>query len=232
MVFNFKKDERKSRFTELLGQLDMTVMDYPFHYEGCPLLSMEMIHHFVTTSDNWLSVDVNKNQILLHCDYGGWPLLVFIISCFLIFRHEQTGETKTLDLVQKEAPRGLLQEVSAINYSASQVRYLQYISRRNVKADEWPPKDKILVLDCLIMRTVPSFNADGGCRPVVRLYGRDPHGSSPATEQIFSMGKKSRSTKAYSKVGFDLLNWQVEGIRCDHHFSLTPACERSIMTPL
>jgi hypothetical protein len=95
LVFNFREGERKSQLTEILSQYDMTVMDYPRQYEGCPVLSMEMIHHFLRSSDSWLTLEGNQNIILMHCERGGWPLLAFILASFLIYSKLHSGEQKT-----------------------------------------------------------------------------------------------------------------------------------------
>jgi formin 2 len=56
MVFNFREGERRSQISDILSQYDMTVMDYPRQYEGCPMLPLEMIHHFLRSSESWLSL--------------------------------------------------------------------------------------------------------------------------------------------------------------------------------
>ncbi|WZZ91905.1 hypothetical protein YC2023_120484 [Brassica napus] len=38
--------DQRSQISDVLSQHDMTVMDYPSHYQNCPLLPLEMIHHF------------------------------------------------------------------------------------------------------------------------------------------------------------------------------------------
>lgn len=190
LVFNFREGERKSHLTEILAQYDMTVMDYPRQYEGCPILSMEMIHHFLRSSESWLSLEGNQNIILMHCERGGWPLLAFILAAFLIYGKMYTGELKTLDMLHREAPKGLLPLLSPLNPMPSQLRYLQYVSRRN-NAPEWPPPDRSLTLDCLIFRVVPSFDSEGGCRPLVRIFGQDPRSKKNRTTQmLFSQSKK------------------------------------------
>ncbi|KAG0463200.1 hypothetical protein HPP92_021676 [Vanilla planifolia] len=50
----------------------------------------------------------------------------------------------------QQAPRELLQFYPP-NPLPSQIRYLQYISRRNV-GSIWPPLDRALTLDCIILR--------------------------------------------------------------------------------
>lgn len=37
LAFNFREGEKRSQFAEILCEYDVTVMDYPRHYEGCPL---------------------------------------------------------------------------------------------------------------------------------------------------------------------------------------------------
>jgi hypothetical protein len=203
LVFNFREGERKSHLTEILAQYDMTVMDYPRQYEGCPILSMEMIHHFLRSSESWLSLEGNQNIILMHCERGGWPLLAFILAAFLIYGKMYTGELKTLDMLHREAPKGLLPLLSPLNPMPSQLRYLQYVSRRN-NAPEWPPPDRSLTLDCLIFRVVPSFDSEGGCRPLVRIFGQDPRSKKNRTTQmLFSQSKKR--VRHYRQVDCDVV---------------------------
>lgn len=216
LVFNFREGERKSQLTDILSQYDMTVMDYPRHYEGCPILSLEMIHHFMRSSDSWISLEGQQNIVLMHCERGGWPTLAFMLSGFLIYRKLHTGEQKTLDMLHREAPRGLLQLLSPLNPIPSQIRYLQYITRRNI-SPEWPPPDRALTLDCLILRVVPSFDTDGGCRPIVRIYGRDPQSKGDRTTQmLFNMGKKSKSVRHFKQVDCDVVKIDIQcGVQGD-----------------
>lgn len=130
--FNFREGEKRSQFAEILCEYDVTVMDYPRQYEGCPVLPLSLIHHFLCVCESWLSLRNHNNVILLHCERGGWPLLAFILASFLIFRKLQSGERKTLEMVYREAPKGLSQLLSPLNPFPSQLRYLQYISRRNI----------------------------------------------------------------------------------------------------
>lgn len=133
LVFNFREGEKQSLIANILSEYDMTVMDYPRQYEGCPLLTMETIHHFLRSSESWLSLS-HKNVLLLHCERGGWLVLAFMLAALLIYRKQYTGEHKTLDMIYKQAPRELLQLMSPLNPMPSQLRYLQYITRRNVGA--------------------------------------------------------------------------------------------------
>ncbi|KAL3746318.1 hypothetical protein ACJRO7_015299, partial [Eucalyptus globulus] len=56
LVFNFREGEEQSKLANILSEYDMTIMDYPRQYEGCPLLTMEMIHHFLRSCESWLSL--------------------------------------------------------------------------------------------------------------------------------------------------------------------------------
>lgn len=196
MVFNFREGEHQSQIASILSEFDTTVMDYPRHYEGCPLLTMEMVHHFLRSSESWLSLGQN-NVLLMHCERGGWPVLAFMLAGLMIYRKQYTGEQKTLDMIYKQAPRELLQLLSPLNPLPSQLRYLQYISRRNV-GSEWPPLDRALTLDCVILRVLPNFDRESGCRPIFRIYGQDPFIATDRTPKVlFSTPKKSRAVRLY-----------------------------------
>ncbi|XP_022136253.1 formin-like protein 18 [Momordica charantia] len=204
MVFNFREGESQSMITNILSDYDMTVMDYPRHYEGCPLLTMEMIHHFLRSSESWLSLG-QQNVLLMHCERGGWPVLAFMLAALLIYRKQYAGEQKTLDMIYKQAPRELLQLMSPLNPLPSQLRYLQYVSRRNV-ASEWPPLDRALTLDCVIIRFIPNMDGEGGCRPIFRIYGQDPFMAADRTSKVlFSTPKKSKLVRQYKQVDCELV---------------------------
>ncbi|CAK9183315.1 unnamed protein product [Ilex paraguariensis] len=192
----------------------MTIMDYPRHYEGCPLLSMEEIHHFLRSSESWLSLG-QQNVLLMHCERGGWPVLAFMLAALLIYRKHYTGEHKTLDMVYKQAPRELLQLLSPLNPLPSQLRYLQYVSRRNV-ASEWPPLDRVLTLDCIIIRMIPNFDGEGGCRPMFRIYGQNPLMVADQRPRVlFSTPKKSKTVRHYKQAECELvkidINCHIQG---------------------
>ncbi|XP_065877871.1 formin-like protein 20 [Euphorbia lathyris] len=197
MVFNFREGDRRSQISDILSQYDMTVMDYPRQYEGCPMLALEMIHHFLRSSESWLSLEGQQNVLLMHCERGGWPVLAFMLAGLLLYRKQYSGEQKTLEMVYKQAPKELLHLLTPLNPHPSQLRYLQYISRRNFGSD-WPPSDIPLVLDCLILRTLPLFEGGRGCRPLVRVYGQDA--SKPAnrtSKLLFSTSKTKNDVRHY-----------------------------------
>ncbi|KAL2462861.1 Formin-like protein 20 [Forsythia ovata] len=200
MVFNFKEGERRSQISDVLSQYDMTVMDYPRQYEGCPLLPLEMIHHFLRSSESWLSLEGQQNVLLMHCERGGWPVLAFMLAGLLLYRKQYTGEQKTLEMVYKQAPRELLHLLSPLNPQPSQLRYLQYISRRTFGSD-WPPPDTPLALDCIILRVLPLYDGGRGCRPIVRVYGQDPSSkaSSRTSKLLFSTSKKRKHARLYGQ---------------------------------
>lgn len=208
MVFNFREGENQSQIASILSEFDMTVMDYPRHYESCPLLSMEMIHHFLRSSESWLSLG-QQNVLLVHCQRGGWPVLAFMLAALLLYRKQFTDEQKTLDMIYKQAPLELLQLMSPLNPAPSQLRYLQYVSRRNV-GTQWPPLDRALTLDCIILRLIPSMDAEGGCRPIFRIYGQDPFMAADRTPKVlFSTPKGSKLVRHYKQVAQVSSIWKI-----------------------
>ncbi|PIA59824.1 hypothetical protein AQUCO_00400599v1 [Aquilegia coerulea] len=232
MVFNFREGERQSQVASILSDYDMTVMDYPRHYEGCPLLTMEMIHHFLRSSESWLSLG-QQNLLLMHCERGGWPALAFMLAGLLLYRKQYTGEQKTLDMIYKQAPRELLQLLSPLNPMPSQLRYLQYVSRRNV-GSEWPPLDRALTLDCIIIRILPNFDGEGGCRPVFRIYGQDPFLASDRTPKVlYSTPKKSKAVRYYKQADCELvkidIHCHIQGDVVLECISMDEDLEREVM---
>ncbi|WZZ37919.1 hypothetical protein YC2023_034178 [Brassica napus] len=199
MVFNFREGDQRSQISDVLSQYDMTVMDYPRHYESCPLLPLEMIHHFLKSSESWLSLEGQQNVLLMHCERGGWPVLAFMLSGLLLYRKQYQGEVKTLEMVHKQAPKELLHLLSPLNPQPSQLRYLQYISRRDLGSD-WPPSETPLLLDCLILRDLPRFEGREGCRPIVRVYGQDPKAKANRSSVVlFSTPKTKKHTRLYQQ---------------------------------
>lgn len=199
MVFNFRDGDSRSRMESVLTEYDMTIMDYPRYYEGCPLLTMETIHHFLKSAESWLLLS-QQNILLSHCELGGWPTLAFMLASLLLYRKQCSGEQKTLEMIYKQAPRELLQLMSPLNPLPSQLRFLQYISSRNV-GSQWPPLDRALTLDSVNLRLIPDFDGEGGCRPIFRIYGQDPFMASDQTSKVlFSMPKRSKAVQKYKQV--------------------------------
>lgn len=214
LVFNFREGEAQSEIGNIVSDYDLTVMDYPRHFESCPVLTIEVIHHFLKSSESWLALG-QHNVLLLHCERGGWPVLAFMLSALLIYRKQYSGEQRTLDMVYRQAPRDHLHLLSPLNPVPSQLRYLQYISRRNV-ALEWPPLDRALTLDCVIFRFIPDFDGKGGCRPIFRVYGQDPFLVADKTPKVlYSTPKRSKTIRAYKQAECELvkidINCHIQG---------------------
>ncbi|KAK3029751.1 hypothetical protein RJ639_038028 [Escallonia herrerae] len=210
LAFNFREGEKRSHFAEILCEYDVTVLDYPRQYEGCPLLPISLIHHFLRVCESWLLHGNQQNVILLHCERGGWPTLAFLLASFLIFRKLHSGERKTLESVYREAPKGLLQLLSPLNPFPSQLRYLQYVSRRNI-IPEWPPPERAISLDCLILRAIPKFDNQNGCRPVVRIFGRNLVSKGGlSTHMLFSLPKRGRSLQHYRQKDSDVIKIDIQ----------------------
>jgi len=198
LVFNFREEETKSLVANIISEYDITIMDYPRHYEGCPVLKMELIHHFLRSSESWLSLG-QHNVLLMHCERGGWPVMAFMLAALLIYRKVYNGEHRTLDMIYRQSPHELLHLLTPLNPIPSQLRYLQYVSRRNVALD-WPPLDRALMLDCIILRFFPNFDGEGGCHPLFRIYGQDPFSADKSPKMLYSMPKRSKNVRAYKQV--------------------------------
>lgn len=210
LAINFREGEKRSSFAEILCGYDVTVMDYPRQYEGCPLLPMSLIHHFLRVCENWLSLRNHQNVILLHCERGGWPLLALMLASLSVFRKLHGGERKNLELVYREAPKGLLQLLSPLNPFPSQLRYLQYVSRRSISLN-WPPAERAISLDCLIVRGIPKFDNQDGCRPIIRIFGRNLLGKGGlSTQMLFTMPKKNRSLRHYCQKESDVIKIDIQ----------------------
>ncbi|KAJ4917002.1 Formin-like protein 14 [Raphanus sativus] len=210
LAFNFREGEKRSVFAETLCEYDVTVLEYPRQYEGCPLLPLSLIQHFLRVCENWLSRGNRHDVILLHCERGGWPLLAFILASFLIFRKVHSGERRTLEIVHREAPKGLLQLLSPLNPFPSQLRYLQYVARRNI-SPEWPPPERSLSLDCVIIRAIPNFDSQHGCRPIIRIFGRNYSSTSGlSTEMLYSMSNKKKPLRHYRQAECDVIKLDIQ----------------------
>ncbi|CAH1432741.1 unnamed protein product [Lactuca virosa] len=172
MIVNFREGDPGSiKIHQTLLEHYITIMDYPRDYEGCPLVPIEVIHHFLKSSESWLSLG-QQNVLLVHSELGGWPVLAFMLAALLLDRKHFTSESRALEMVLKQAPPDKLPLVpllSELDATASQLRYLQYGNTY----ERWPPADKPLKLICVIMRMIPDFNEKGGCCPAFRIYGRD-----------------------------------------------------------
>ncbi|KAK7407041.1 hypothetical protein VNO78_08681 [Psophocarpus tetragonolobus] len=208
VALNFRDGEHRSRFSHILCELDVTVIDYPKQYEGCPLLPLSLLHHFLRLSESCLADP--SGLLLFHCERGGWPLLAFLLAAFLVFRKVQSGERRILEMVHREAPKGLLPLLSPLNPLPSQLRYVQYVARRNIGA-HWPPPERPLSLDCVILRGVPAFDGPNGCRPLFRIFGRNFLSKGPlSTHMIYNMHKKKKSLRHYRQADCDVIKIDIQ----------------------
>ncbi|KAJ0585766.1 putative tensin phosphatase, C2 domain, formin, FH2 domain, protein-tyrosine phosphatase [Helianthus annuus] len=172
MVVNFKQGgDGKTAIADAVSTYDMKLTEYSWQYDGCPLLPLETVDNFLQSCDSWLSVSTQKNVLLLHCERGGLPILAFMLAGLFLVRKIYNGEQRTLDLIYKQSSRDAVYILSPLNPQPSQIRYLQYVTKRNLGID-WPPEVSPLALDCLILRVLPVIDGKG-CRPIIRIYGHD-----------------------------------------------------------
>nr|BAJ94513.1 predicted protein [Hordeum vulgare subsp. vulgare] len=211
MVFNFEGGKKNNQTARIFSGHDMSAMGYPRNYEGCPLLTLEMIHHFLRSSESWLSLS-QDNFLLIHSEHGGWPVLAFALAALLVYLRRCKDERKALEMIHKYAPPGLVELFSPLDPAPSHLRYLKYVSRRHNSPELWPPADRMLNLNCAIIRTVPNFDGQGGCRPIFRIYGPDPlapHDSS--AKVLFSTPKTNDFVQLYTQEDSEIIKIN---IRC------------------
>ncbi|KAF8074399.1 hypothetical protein N665_1104s0007 [Sinapis alba] len=209
LAFNFREVGTRSVMADVLSEHGLTIMDYPRHYEVCSLLPVEVMHHFLRS------------------------ILAFMIAALLIYRKQYSGEYKTLDMICKQAPRELMHLFSQLNPIPSQLRYLQYVSRRNV-VSEWPPLDRALTMDCVILRCVPDVSGQGGCRPIFRVYGQDPFFvDDKKPKLLYSTPKKGKHLRMYKQAECELvkidIKCHVQGDIVIECLSLNDDMEREVM---
>ncbi|WOG95210.1 hypothetical protein DCAR_0414516 [Daucus carota subsp. sativus] len=197
MVFNFKQGDNTSLVSSFLSSYGMTIMEYPQHFEGTPLLPLETIHKILHFCQSWLSL-TGHHVLLMHCEYGGWPLLAFMLAALLLYRKQYDSEHKTLEMIYNQAPRELLYLFSPLNPHPSHLRYLQYMSHTTLGL-HWALVDTPLALDCIIFRLLPLFDGGKGCRPVVRVYGHVPSSASTnkSSKLLFSTLKTRENARLY-----------------------------------
>uniref|UniRef100_A0A0E0KFB0 C2 tensin-type domain-containing protein n=1 Tax=Oryza punctata TaxID=4537 RepID=A0A0E0KFB0_ORYPU len=151
------------------------ITEYPCHHRHAPSLPLATTRALLATCVDWLVTDGQLNVLLMRCDRGAWPALALAMASLLVYMEEpgppERVTTTTLAAMYGRAPVALLAAGSALDPRPSHLRYLQYVTRlRRMTRHEPPPP--LLILDCLILRPVPDFDGNGGCRPVVRVHGR------------------------------------------------------------
>ncbi|KAL1532414.1 hypothetical protein AAHA92_32429 [Salvia divinorum] len=214
IVFSFGDGDYHKEITSVLAKHGITVVDYPSQNVCCPVLTVEMIHHFLRSSESWLCIG-QRNVLLMHCQSGAYPVLAFMLSAFLIYRDQYSVEKKTLDMVYKQAPHEAMHTLSPIDPLPSQLRYLQYVSQRNI-GSRWPPLDRALTLDCVILRAIPNMDGKGGCHPIFRVYGPDPlMAADPKTKMLFSMPRRCQDVCYFRQADHEIvkidINCHVQG---------------------
>ncbi|KAG8076918.1 hypothetical protein GUJ93_ZPchr0006g42125 [Zizania palustris] len=178
MVFNFEGGKKDYQIASIFSDFEMSVMGYPRNYEGCPLLIMEMIHHFVRSGESWLSLG-QDNFLLIHSEQGGWPVLAFALAALLIYLRRYNDEGKALEMVYRQAPPRLVKLFSPLNPTPSQLRYL---------------------------KGVPNFDGQGGCRPIFRIYGPDPFAPNDKSAKVlFSIPKTSDFVQLYTQEDSEII---------------------------
>uniref|UniRef100_A0A0E0NWU3 C2 tensin-type domain-containing protein n=1 Tax=Oryza rufipogon TaxID=4529 RepID=A0A0E0NWU3_ORYRU len=158
------------------------VAEYPCGHRHGPSLPLATARALLATCVDWLVTDGQRNVLLMRCDRRARPALALAMASLLVYMEEEpappdselvTTTTATLAAVYGRAPVALLAAGSALDPRPSHLRYLQYVTRlRGMTTRLEPPPPPLLVLDCLILRPVPDFDGNGGCRPVVRVHGR------------------------------------------------------------
>ncbi|XP_076881684.1 formin-like protein 20 [Bidens hawaiensis] len=198
MLFNFKQPHhQKTQISAILSERDIKLTEYPWQHEGCAMLPLQVVCLSLQSCENWLSLSDQKNVLLMHCERGGWPVLAFMLAGLLLFTKQYTGEQKTLEMVYKQAPHELFNILLQLNPQPSQLRYLQYVTKRNLGID-WPPEEAHLAIDCVILRFLPLIGGKG-YRPIIRIYGRDPllTESDKSCKLLFSTLTPTSNTKKH-----------------------------------
>lgn len=56
MIHKFREGDKETKIVSVLSGYDIIIMDFSQPYEGCQLLLMEVIHHFLISSERWLAL--------------------------------------------------------------------------------------------------------------------------------------------------------------------------------
>ncbi|XP_048134075.1 uncharacterized protein LOC115727736 [Rhodamnia argentea] len=63
MVLNFGEQENQSQMAKVLSEYDITVMELPQNYGGCPIPRVEIIHYFLRSADEWKKQDGEQKTL-------------------------------------------------------------------------------------------------------------------------------------------------------------------------
>ncbi|KAI3844341.1 hypothetical protein MKW92_013648 [Papaver armeniacum] len=178
----------------IVGQLREHLPEASFMSQVAGILSdydMTVIHHFLRSCESWLSL-------------GGWPVLAFMLAALLIYRKQYSAELETLEMVYRQAPRELMQLLSPLDPLPSQVRCLHYVSRRNGLGVA--SLDRALTMDCIILRTLPDLNGEGGCRPFLEYMDKTRSFLTGRPKVLFLDTKeRSKTVRLYKQADCELV---------------------------
>ncbi|KAG8097421.1 hypothetical protein GUJ93_ZPchr0013g37275 [Zizania palustris] len=159
----------------------------------------------------------------MHCEDGAWPALALAMASLLVYMEEPAPELKTtLVTVYGRAPRALLAAGSELDPQPSHLRYLQYVTRLR-SSPKRMPRHGPLILDCLILRAVPDFDGNGGCRPIVRVHGpRDgDQADDPSPKVLFSTPRINQQFRQYNQAKNAVIKANIE---CQVHGDIVVEC--------
>ncbi|TKY73114.1 Formin protein 13 [Spatholobus suberectus] len=202
LVCNFRDEETKAK-TLFNAHDDVSPVDYPRHYLGCSVLKTEDTWRFLRACENWL-LRGHRDVVLMHCEKGCWPVLAFALAAWLVFRKQCEGEKRALDMVYEQAPRQLLHSLITVNQIPSQLRYLQYVATWNGALDS-VPLNRVMRLDCVVLRFMPNFGGEGGCGPVLRIYGCDPFVEDGSPKLLYSTTEGRKNARDYEQGDCDTI---------------------------
>uniref|UniRef100_A0A0E0D2E6 C2 tensin-type domain-containing protein n=1 Tax=Oryza meridionalis TaxID=40149 RepID=A0A0E0D2E6_9ORYZ len=196
------------------------VAEYPCGHRHAPSLPLATARALLATCIDWLVTDGQRNVLLMRCDRGARPALALAMASLLVYMEEEPAPPElvtmtTLAAVYGRAPVALLAAGSALDPRPSHLRYLQYVTRlRGMTTRLEPPSSPLLVLDCLILRPVPDFDGNGGCRPVVRVHGRRGDDGDPVDDAspkiLFSTPRIKQHFRQYNQAKSAVVKVNIE----------------------
>ncbi|KAL5210308.1 hypothetical protein ABZP36_005931 [Zizania latifolia] len=204
------------------------VTEYPCHRyaparRGCLSLPLATTREILASCVDWLVTNGQRNILLMHCEDGAWPALALAMASLLVYMEEPAPELKTtLAKVYGRAPRALLAAGSELDPQPSHLRYLQYVTRLRSSLKRMS-RHETLILDCLILRAVPDFDGNGGCRPIVRVHGpRDgDQADDPSPKVLFSTQRIKQQFRQYNQAKNAVIKANIE---CQVHGDVVVEC--------
>uniref|UniRef100_A0A0D9VVI1 C2 tensin-type domain-containing protein n=1 Tax=Leersia perrieri TaxID=77586 RepID=A0A0D9VVI1_9ORYZ len=196
-----------------------SVAHYPCHAHA-PCLPLATTRALLASCVDWLVTGAQRNVLLMHCDARAWPALALAIASLLVHTEDQpaAAPTTTLAAVYGRAPASLLAFGSPLDPHPSHLRYLQYVTRLRGSSSSikgmmtmmmTKGNEPSLVLDCIILRSVPDFDGYGGCRPVVRVHGRHG-GDDDSPEILFTTSRIKQRFRQYTQAKNAVIKANIE----------------------